>query len=315
MQTLAPSGQVAVARPVTGTKRLNFRRMLTITAFLLPAGFVYSLFVLFPLVQAGYYGLYKWKGLGPLANYVGLGNFDKIVHDEIFREALGHNLIILGLSIVLQLPLALSLALLVGRKMHGRAFFRTVFFLPYVLSEVVTGVIWRFLYHPQTGINDLLEFVIPGFQPRGWLADPNTVLFALFAVITWRYMGFHIILYIAGLQNIPREIEEAAKIDGASHLRAIRDVTIPLLGPTIRLSIFLSAIGSLQFFDLIWVMTTGGPVNASHTMATYMYRFGFQGFALGYGAAVSLVIFFVCFSFSVCYQRFVMRRDYAGPLT
>ncbi|MFL5760952.1 MAG: carbohydrate ABC transporter permease [Thermomicrobiales bacterium] len=315
MQTLAPPGQVAVTRPVAGARRLNLRRALTITLFLLPAASLYSLFVLFPLVQAGYYGLYKWKGLGPLTDYVGLENFNKILHDEVFRQALGHNLIILILSVTVQLPLAILLALLVGRKMRGRAFFRTVFFLPFVISEVVTGVIWSFLYHPQTGINDLLSFLIPGFQPRGWLGDPNTVLYALFVVITWRYVGFHIILYLAGLQNIPREVEEAALIDGASQIRVARDITIPLLGPTIRLSVFLSVIGSLQFFDLIWVMTTGGPVNASHTMATYMYRFGFVGFHLGYGAAVSVVIFVICFGFSLCYQRFVMRRDYAGPAT
>jgi raffinose/stachyose/melibiose transport system permease protein len=315
MQTLAPPGKVAATRTVVSSRKLSFRRALTVTAFLLPAGALYSLFVLFPLIQAGYYGLYKWKGLGPLTDYVGLDNFRQILHDEVFREALSHNLIILALAITVQLPLALCLALLVGRKIRGRAFFRTVFFLPYVISEVVTGVIWSFLYHPQAGINDLLEFLIPGFQPRGWLGDPSTVLYALFVVITWRYIGFHIILYLAGLQNIPREIEEAARIDGASQLRVVRDVTIPLLGPTIRLSMFLSVIGSLHFFDLIWVMTTGGPVNASHTMATYLYRFGFVGFHLGYGAAVSLVIFVICFGFSICYQRFVMRRDYAGPLT
>jgi raffinose/stachyose/melibiose transport system permease protein len=315
MQTLAPPGQVATTRVVVGTRQLSLRRALTVTLFVLPAGLVYSLFVLFPLVQAGYYGLYKWKGLGPLTDYVGLENFNKILHDAIFREALTHNLIILALSITVQLPLAICLALLVGRNMRGRAFFRTVFFLPYVISEVVTGVIWSFLYHPQTGVNNIFEFLIPRFQPRGWLADPNTVLYALFVVITWRFIGFHIILYLAGLQGIPREIEEAALIDGASQLRVARDVTIPLLGPTIRLSVFLSVIGSLQFFDLIWVMTTGGPVNASHTMATYMYRFGFVSFHLGYGAAVSLVIFAICFGFSLFYQRFVMRRDYAGPLT
>jgi raffinose/stachyose/melibiose transport system permease protein len=179
---------------------------------------------------------------------------------------------------------------------------------------VVTGVVWVYLFQPETGINDILEKIIPGFEPHGWLGETNTVLYALFVVITWRYLGFHFILYLAGLQNIPPELEEAARIDGASPLRVVRDVTLPLLGPTIRLSIFLSALGSLQFFDLIWVMTTGGPVNASETMATYMYKFSFQRFALGYGAAVSLVIFAICFGFALLYQRFVMRRDYVQPL-
>jgi raffinose/stachyose/melibiose transport system permease protein len=313
MQTIAPSGRIAAARPIAGTRRRDLRKVIAVTAFLLPATAVYSLFVLFPIVQAGYYGLYKWKGLGPLTNYVGLDNFDRVIHDEVFRRALEHNLVILALSVTIQLPIALALALLVRRGIHGRAFFRTVFFLPYVLSEVVTGLIWSFIYHPQSGLNSLLAAILPGYHPRGWLGDTRTVLLCIFVVITWKYLGFHFILYLAGLQNIPRELEEAALIDGATSKRAIWDVTIPLLGPTIRLSVFLSALGSLQFFDLVWAMTKGGPVNASETMATYMYSFGFQRFALGYGAAVSLVIFVLCFGFSLLYQGIVMRRDYAAP--
>src|SRR5262245_30372691 len=124
MQTIAPSGRVAAARAVAGRRRLNLRLAVTVTAFLLPAAAVYSLFVLFPLVQAGYYGLYRWKGLGPLQDYVGLDNFQQVIHDEIFRRALAHNLVILVLSITVQLPVAIGLALLVRRRMRGRAFFR-----------------------------------------------------------------------------------------------------------------------------------------------------------------------------------------------
>jgi raffinose/stachyose/melibiose transport system permease protein len=150
--------------------------------------------------------------------------------------------------------------------------------------------------------------------PRGFLGDTSTVLFALFVVITWKYFGFHMILYLAGLQGIPPELEDAARVDGASPTRVLRDITLPLLGPTVRVSVFFSVLGSLQFFDLIWVMTKGGPVNASNTMATYMYTYGFQRFQLGYGAAVTLIIFTICLGFSLSYQRFVMRRDFEGAL-
>jgi raffinose/stachyose/melibiose transport system permease protein len=196
--------------------------------------------------------------------------------------------------------------------MRGRAIYRTIFFLPYVLSEVVTGVTWRFLLQPNTGINGIGGSFSSWFEGRPWLGDPNTVLYALFIVITWKYIGLYIILFMAGLQGIPHEIEEAALVDGATPARATLGVTIPLLGPTVRLCIFLSAVGSLQIFDLIWVMTTGGPVNASETMATYMYRYGMTRFQLGYGAAVSVVIFIICFGFAVLYQQFVMKRDYEG---
>jgi len=129
-------------------------------------------------------------------------------------------------------------------------------------------------------------------------------------VITWKFFGFHMILYTAGLQNIPAELEEAAQIDGCNRLQALRYITIPLLGSTIRLTIYLSVLGSLQFFDLIWIMTTGGPVNASDTMATYLYKFGFLRFQLGYGSAVAVIMFVLCFGFSLFYQRVVMRRDF-----
>jgi raffinose/stachyose/melibiose transport system permease protein len=311
MQTVA-SSSAAQSISVPGRKRFDRSYALTAAAFLLPSVIIYGLFVFFPLFQAFYYGLYDWNGLGPLEDYVGLQNYRDVLSDEIFRNALKHNLVILSLSILVQLPLALGLALVVGRKMRGRAFFRTVFFLPYVLSEVVTGVLWSFLYHPRTGLNELFAKIIPGFEPIGWLSDPNIVLYSLFIAITWKFVGFHFILYLAGLQSIPEELEESAKLDGASNLRVIKDVTVPLLAPTIRLTVFLSAIGSLQFFDLIWVMTEGGPVNASQTMATYMYKFSFQRFALGYGAAASLIIFLICFVFALFYMRFFMNRDYAA---
>lgn len=314
MQSYATEKRMTFSATAVGRKKLDSGRLLTAVFFLLPTAAVYSLFVLFPLLQAGYYGLYRWKGLGPLDDYVGFDNFQRVYHDEVFRRAFEHNLVILALSIAIQLPIALGLALLVRRGLRGRAFFRTVFFLPYVLSEVVTGVIWSFIYHPQSGLNSVLSSIIPGYEPRGWLGDPDTVLFAIFAVITWKFLGFHFVLYLAGLQGIPPELEEAALIDGASNARAIRDIVIPLLRPTIVLSIFLSVLGSLQFFDLIWVMTTGGPVNASETMATYMYKYSFQRFALGYGAAVSVVIFVICFGFSILYQNLVMRRSFAQSL-
>jgi raffinose/stachyose/melibiose transport system permease protein len=313
MQTYAPVADVATSHIRASAYRIGAGRLLTIIAFLLPSIIVYSLFVFFPLFQAAYYGLYDWNGLGPLVDNVGLENFRNVLSDSLFHKAIRHNLVILVLSLLIQLPLALLLALLATGNVRGKAFFRTVFFLPYVLSEVVTAVVWSFLLQPNTGINHLLER-LPGFESVAWLSEPDIVLYVLFVVITWRYVGFHFVLFLAGLQSIPRELVEAARLDGASTARVTRDVVIPLLGPTIRISVFLSVVGSLQFFDLIWVMTEGGPINASETMATYMYKYSFQRFEIGYGAAVSLVIFGICFGFALVYQRFVLRRDYEGAL-
>ena len=300
-------------RRVRNQRRSNW---LLIGSFLLPTLAVYMLFVLYPILQASYYSLFKWKGLGALDNFVGLDNYRNILTDETFHQAIQHNLAIIALSLCVQLPFALAVALLIRGDMWGRAMFRTIFFLPYVLSEVITGVVWVFIYRPETGLlNVIFKQVIPGFEPRGWLGDTNMVLYAIFVVITWKFFGFHMVLYLAGLQNIPTDLEDAARVDGATAWQVLRDITLPLLGPTIRVSAFFAVLGSLQFFDLMWVMTKGGPVNSSSTMATYMFTYGFERFQLGYGAAVSLVIFMICFVFSITYQRFVMRRDLDGALT
>lgn len=313
MQSMLRSGDAALPVAERQSRRFDTRFALTAALFLLPSVALYSIFVFFPLFEAAYYGLYDWNGLGPLEDFVGLQNYRDVLNDEVFRQALQHNLVIMALSLFIQLPIALGLALIVGRHLRGRAVFRMIFFLPYVLSEVVTGVMWGFLFHPRTGLNELFGKIIPGYEPIGWLSNPNLVLYSLFIAITWKFVGFHFILYLAGLQSIPEDLEESARLDGASNFRVIKDVTIPLLSPTIRLTVFLCAIGSLQFFDLIWVMTEGGPINASQTMATYMYKFSFQRFALGYGAAASLIIFTICFGFALLYMRFVMSRDYSGP--
>jgi len=306
MQTTSGAVERAL---VTRRRPIRWGQLATIVGFLLPAALLYSGLVLLPVVQAIYYSFFRWNGLGPLQNFIGLGNYTRLLGDRVFVAALGHNLQLVTLSILIQLPLALGLALLVRTLARGRATFRTIFFLPFVLSEVVTGVIWNFIYRPDGGlINALLHRLLPGFSDIALLANPKTVLYALFGVITWKFFGYHMILYIAGLQNIPSELEEAAAIDGCGKLQTLRYITLPLLGPTIRLTIYLSVLGSLQFFDLIWVMTTGGPVNASDTMATYLYKFGFQRFQLGCGSAIAVLIFLICFGFSLIY-RVAMRRD------
>jgi raffinose/stachyose/melibiose transport system permease protein len=148
-----------------------------------------------------------------------------------------------------------------------------------------------------------------------WLADTGIVLYTLFVVLTWKYIGFGIILLLAGLQGIPPELKEVAALDGANSWQTTRHIVLPLLGPTIRIWIFLSVIGSLQVFDLVWIMTLGGPAGASSTMATYLIDHGFRRYEFGYGSAVAVLLFIVCFAFALVYQRFVLRRDTDGALT
>jgi raffinose/stachyose/melibiose transport system permease protein len=286
-----------------------------IAAFLLPALALYSVFVLYPITQSIRYSGFDWNGLKPLTEWVGLGNFRDAFADPLFIEAITHNAIIIGLSLLLQIPFAIALAVLLSRNLKGRGVFRTMFFAPFILSEVVTGVVWRQIYRPDGLLDQILGSVGAGSLTREWLADPKVVLYSLFFVISWKYFGFHMVLILAGLQLIPTDLEEAASIDGASWWQGFRFVTLPLLGPTIRVSMFLSIIGALQLFDLVWVTTKGGPINASATMATYLVDWGFRRGQFGYASAVSVIVFGLSLVVALFYQRFVLRRDLEGALT
>jgi raffinose/stachyose/melibiose transport system permease protein len=311
------TSSATVTAEVQATERARSRRrsgdVTTITLLLLPATLLYLIFLVYPIGQAVYYSLFNWKGLGPAVDFVWFNNYVRLFSDKVFVRAVSNALIIGVLSISVQLPLALIFALLVGRDLPGRAIFRAIFFLPYVLSEVMTAIIWRSLLDPNPHygfVNAILVGV--GFKSQAWLGDPGTVLGSIFAALTWKYFGLYLLLYMAGLQNVPREMEEAAQIDGANSFQVVRYITIPMLGSTIRLTVLLSILGSLQQFGVVWVMTQGGPVDASQLLATYLYKSTFIRFAFGYGSALALIIFLMCLAFSIVYQRLALRQDYEG---
>jgi raffinose/stachyose/melibiose transport system permease protein len=288
---------------------------LVIALFLLPALALFITFVIYPIFRSIYFSTFNWKGFGPAVDYVGLDNYRKILSDTVFLKAIKNVLIIITLSLGLQLPLALILAVMVGRDLPGRSVFRTIFFLPYVLSEVNTAIMWMLLYNadPERGfLNGVMTLL--GLQPVAWMADMNIVIYAVFLTLTWKYFGFHMLLYLTGLQNIPKEIEEAARIDGANAVQNFFRITLPLLSSTIKTSVYMSILGSIQQFVIVWVMTRGGPVNASETMATYMYRYGFIRFQLGYGSAVAIIMFLFCMIFSLLYQALTRKPDYLTGL-
>jgi raffinose/stachyose/melibiose transport system permease protein len=302
-------------QPRIGSPR-RVQDYLTIFLFLLPAFVIFLLFIIYPIFRAVYFSLFNWNGMGPATVFVGLDNFKQILTDEVFQKAIRNCLLIVTLSLAIQLPFALALAIMVGRDLPGRAFFRAVFFMPYVISEVITAIIWISLLDPdpERGLINALLVMIPGVQAQNFLGDVNQVMACVFIVLTWKYFGLYVLLFMAGLQNIPKEIEEAAVIDGANRWQTVRNVTIPLLGSTLRTCILLSVLGSLTQFPLVWIMTRGGPVNASEVMATYMYRYAFIRFQLGYGSAVALVMLAICLLFSVAYLRLARQPDYLGSI-
>jgi len=289
----------------------RLQNSLTVFFFLLPALILFLLFVIYPIFQSVYYSLFDWKGFGPAEDFIGLDNFKTILGDKVFLLTLRNAALLIIFSLLLQLPFSLVLAVLVGRDLPGRIFFRTVFFLPYVISEVITAIMWLFLYNPNPDRGFVNAVIVAlGGEPQPWLGDTFLVLPALFIALTWKYFGFHMLLYMAGLQNIPREIEEAGLIDGATAIQNFFYITLPLLRSTIQTSVYLSVLGSIQQFILVWIMSKGGPVNASETLATYMIRFGFVRFQLGYASAVALYMFALCLIFSLIYQRLTREPDY-----
>ncbi|WP_396327796.1 carbohydrate ABC transporter permease [Jatrophihabitans lederbergiae] len=296
-------------------RRSSLRTRLELGLLLTPALALFLLFVLAPMAAAIYYSFYRWNGFGPLTNFVGLDNYRKALSDPVFQGAIWHNVLIAVLSLLVQLPLSLGLALLLNGRIRGRALLRTLVFMPYVLSEAITAVLWLSLLQPGGSVDELLRGVGLQSLTHQWLADRGIVLYTLFAVITWKYIGFGIILFLAGLQGVPPELKEAAAIDGATAWQTTRRIVLPLLGPTVRIWAFLSIIGALQLFDLIWIMTLGGPAGASATMSTYLIDRGFRRYQFGFGSAVTVILFAICFVFALIYQRFALRRDTQGALT
>lgn len=282
----------------------------TLAILLGPALIIFTVFVIIPVFQAAAFSMYKWNGLGPMTNFRGIGNYLQFISDPIIHKSLVHNLIIAVVSLVIELPLAMLLALIVSdRKFKGSVFFRTFFFLPYMLSEVITGVLWQFIYHPQYGlVRAFYAAFFPGTAAPALIGNPSTVLWAIMIVVIWKYFGLHMTIYIAGLQGIPQEQIEAATIDGASRSQVFWSVILPGMRTAIQISVFFSIVGSFQIFDVIWAMSKGGPVNASETIVTYMYRTGLIQFQIGYGSTIAVCLFYICLLFSIVYQRVLVRE-------
>jgi raffinose/stachyose/melibiose transport system permease protein len=299
------------ARARLAVPRLN-RKWVEIGLFLSPALALYAIFLIVPIVQAVHYSFYSWNGLGKLTDYIGLHNYGEAFRDPAFRQAMEHNGLLIAFSLFLQLPLALAVALFLNRPLRGRSLFRLVFFTPYVLSEAITAIVFLQLLQPDGLVDSFLRGIGLGGLVHLWLADLGIVFYTLFVVITWKYIGFGIILFLAGLQGVPDELHEAAAMDGASSWQQLWYVTIPQLGPTIRLQAFLATIGSIQLFDLVWIMTLGGPAGASSTMATYMIDQGINSYRIGYATSVAVILFGMCFVVSLLYQFLVLRRDFSG---
>ncbi|MGO1627480.1 MAG: carbohydrate ABC transporter permease [Microbacterium sp.] len=312
-----PAAGADIASAPARRPRADWRKRGEITLLAGPGIIVFVFFVILPVLMAAFYGFFRWKGFGFPDDFVGFENYVLILQDATFREAVFHNFFIVVASLILQGPLAILFALLMNQKMRGRTLIRVLIFVPYVISEVVVGTGWSLMMQDTGAVNSMLAKLGLEWMQQSWLSDPSVAMGTLMLIISWKYIGFAVILMLAGLQSIPSELYEAAAIDGAGFWQTQWRITLPLLGPTIRIWAFLSMIGSLQLFDLvniIWGQYIAATAGTS-TMATYMYQNGHLAGNYGFGNAVAVLLFLISLVIALIYQRFVLRRDTAGAVT
>jgi raffinose/stachyose/melibiose transport system permease protein len=290
------------------SRRTGDGRLATLVLFLPPALLLFTLFVVLPIGEAAWYSGFNWNGFGRPTNWIGLDNYRFVFETRAFGLAFRNNILIIAVSLLVQLPLALTLALMLAEKFRGAVALRMLFFLPYVLAEIATGLIFSFVYDGDYGLLASVYRMF-GAQAPHLLASPQTSMLAILIVIVWKYFGFHMMLYIAALQSMDRNLVEAARIDGASRWQVLRYVVIPLLYPTIRLSVFFAVVGSLQLFDLVMPLTRGGPADSSNTMVSFLYIHGVARMRVGYGSAIGVILFVICVSFAFTYKRWFMRNE------
>lgn len=281
-----------------------------IIPFLLPALLLYAVFVMYPYLQAIYISLTKWRGLTPTPEFIGLENFADLLGDDLFWNALSHNLIYLIFIPAITISIALYLAFLLT---HGKArysrFYRVAFFFPQVMSLVAIGVLWSFVYHPTIGILSRIAGLLGSSEPIAWLGNPDLALGAVGAVVVWQAVGFYMVLFIAGMESIPVTYYEAATIDGASRWDLFWKVTLPMLWDTVRTALVFLAIGAIDMFAITQTMTEGGPNRSTDVLATYVYDRAFLKSNFGYATAVAVAMFAIAFVLSLLTMRATQRES------
>ena len=278
--------------------------------FLTPPLLVFGVLVVWPLFSSFYYSFTDWNGFDPNYAFVGFSNFGKILTDRLFLNAAVNTVIWMVAALLLPTLLGLVLALLIDSRVPGGPVFKSIFYLPICLSAVVVGQIWVWIYQPDWGLlNTVLEAASGSTQNFAWLAKPSSALYAVIVAWSWQQTGLSMVIYLAGLTAIPRELLEASALEGANAWQRTRYVVIPLLTPATVVAVALSVINSLKGFDILYIMTAGGPFNSSDTLAMHMYNESFKKYLMGYGSAISVVLFLVALAIIWLYFRELKKVD------
>lgn len=281
-------------------------------AFAFPALVLYGLVTLYPALAGVYFAFTKWDGLSPSPEFVGLTNFRQLLHEGEALGALKNTLLIAVVTTLAQNLLGLLLALGVNAHLKSRYLLRLVFFAPVMLSPLIVAYLFQYIYSPRGFINEVLGAIGLESWQRAWLGDPGIAIWSVITVIVWQYVGYSMVIFLAGLQGVPQELYDAADIDGAAGWQRFWNVTLPLIAPAITINLTLSVIGGLKIFDQVWAMTQGGPGYATETLSVFLYRqaFGFGNY--GYGMAIALVLTVVVMLVSVVQLRVLRGREIEG---
>jgi raffinose/stachyose/melibiose transport system permease protein len=278
--------------------------------FLLPALIIFTAFVIYPILGSLYYSLTSWDGLEPSLHFVGLANFQQLLNDSTVFTDLSNTLIFAAGVMVLQNGIALLLALILDEFLRRLSFLRVLFLIPAMLSGLAIGYTWSYIYTPAFGfLNSFLSTIgLAGWQ-QDWLGNPHLVLSSLIFTNSWEFAGFSMVIFLAGLQAVPIELYEAANIDGTTGWQRFRWITFPLIAPSVTINVVLTMIGSMKVFDLIFVMTNGGPGDASESLVLRIYREAFTLNHFGYATAIGIVLSLFILALSVINLRFLRKRE------
>ena len=299
-------------RSLEAVRRAHPRRHIRLEPYvwIAPALIVFCIFSLLPLLVGVWLSFVSWDGIGAIRQ-VGLQNYVDALHDGKFWQSMVHNVIYALGTVVGKVGLGLLLAILLNQPLFGRAVFRTALFLPVVLSMVVVGLLWSWIYNWDFGLaNSILTDLGLGSLKQDWLGNPNLALGALMVVDIWKYFGFHMMIYLAGLQGIPSELYEAARIDGAGSRQLFLRITLPLLLPVTVINLVVATLSAFNVFDVVYVMTGGGPFMATNVAMVEIYQQAFQFGHFGYAASMSIVLFAVVSMISLIVLRVLRRERY-----
>lgn len=284
-----------------------------ILLFILPAVVLFAGIIVVPILMSVHYSTLDWNGIGN-GSFIGLKNYQDLFvnNQDGFWLAIKNSIILALLSVFIQLPIALAIALVLASGVKGEGFFRTVYFVPVIVSTVVIGQMWMKIYNPDYGLlNTFFRNIGMDFLAKEWIGSPDTALMSVFIPSIWQYVGYHMLLMYAAIKSIPKDIMEAAMIDGASPITAAWRITIPLIKPILEVCVVFAVIGSLKSFDLIYVLTNGGPMHATEVPSTMMMKTIFHGYKYGYGSAMAIFIVIECLLFTVAIQRlFSIKKQY-----